>query len=369
MLNESHGNDRLSATIEVDVSQAAGLDRKVHTTATVTFPDSNEWPQSPVVAFAVPGAGLNRHYFALDLPGTPGGQADWHVGRGWIFVALDALGVGEASLPDPELLNVQRLAATTHATVAEILRLLAAGEFDPRCPPVCDPVVLGLGHSMGGGLTIVQQAHHDTYDGVGILGFSAVGTTSRGLPGGKPIEMPFLSRDTLLDGPAPISHEARSGVAVNAALLRFQADPNHYPRSEQTPQAWQDHFDDVPIDLVEQDLCHDGLPAWRSSTMPAAVFWMLGPGALAPEAAAVIVPVLSAFGERDVGEDPRSEHKAFRHAVDFSSFICPRMGHMHNCASTREIFWSRIHHWGEHVADLKRRLPADWPMQLLSDSY
>jgi hypothetical protein len=45
------------------------------------------------------------------------------------------------------------------------------------------------------------------------------------------------------------------------------------------------------------------------------------------------------------------------------------MGHMHNFASTREILWSRIHHWGDHVAELKRKLPSDWPAGLFSDSY
>ena len=121
--------------------------------------------------------------------------------------------------------------------------------------------------------------------------------------------------------------------------------------------------------MRERDLATTGEPPlWRSTTVPGAVFHLLAPGSLGPEAAAIVVPVLSAFGERDVSEDPRMEHKAFRHAVDFSSFICPRMGHMHNFASTREILWARIHHWGEHVAELKCRLPEDWPARLFSDS-
>jgi hypothetical protein len=30
--------------------------------------------------------------------------------------------------------------------------------------------------------------------------------------------------------------------------------------------------------------------------------------------------------------------------------VCPRMGHMHNFASTRELFWRRIDAWGRWVA-------------------
>ena len=103
--------------------------------------------------------------------------------------------------------------------------------------------------------------------------------------------------------------------------------------------------------------------------MPGLVHWVTAAGAIAPEAASIVVPVLAAFGERDVLEDPRFEAKAYRHAVDFSLFICPRMRHMHNFATTREVLWSRTRHWGQHVADLKTRLPEDWPAQLFSDSY
>lgn len=357
-------------TVEIDVSEAAGLGELVHATATVVLPQADHLAENPIVAFAVPGAGYNRSYFTFNMPASDGGgQAGWHARRGWIFVALDSLGVGEASLPDPADLTLPRVTAVNHAAVREVLCRLAAREIKPGYPAIRNPVVLGLGQSMGGGFTIVQQAHHRTYDGIGILGFSAVCTTARGIPGGPPPQIPYLTRDRVPLGEEPLSHKARMAVAPNAHLLHLQAHADRYFRKEASAPSWNYHFDDVPAEILERDLSHVGeQPEWRSSTVPGALFWMLGPGALAPEAAAIIVPVLSAFGERDVSEDPRMEHKAFRHAVDFSSFICPRMGHMHNFATTRELFWSRIHYWGEHVADLKRRLPINWPDGLFSDS-
>lgn len=48
---------------------------------------------------------------------------------------------------------------------------------------------------------------------------------------------------------------------------------------------------------------------------------LVAPGSLGPEAAAIVVPVLSAFGQRDGTEDPRMEHKAFRHAGDFRQLV------------------------------------------------
>ena len=357
-------------TIEIDVSEEAGLGETVRTVATIVLPKPDDLPASPIVVFALPGAGYNRRYFTFDMPGAnDGGQAGWHASRGWIFVALDSLGVGDASVPEPSILTLPIVTASNHAAVREVLRRLAAGEISPGFPPVSEPVVLGLGQSMGGGLTIVQQAHHQTFDGIGILGFSAVCTTAKAMPGAPPPQIPYLTRDRVPSGNEPLSHDARLAVAPNARLLSLQADFDRYLRKELSPPSWNYHYDDVPAEIIALDFCRDGkIAEWRSATVPGALFWLLGPGALAPEAAAVIVPVLSAFGERDVSEDPRMEHKAFRHAVDFSSFTCPRMGHMHNFASTRELFWSRIHHWGEHVSDLKRRLPENWPDGLFSDS-
>lgn len=363
-----------SCILEVDVSEAAGLGESLSAIATIHYPDREDLSEQPVVAFALPGATFNRQYFSFDMPGSRGGgQAGWHAQRGWIFAAIDTVGVGEASLPDSAMLDVRTMARINHATVQAVLDHLSAGSLTDELPAVPNPIVLGLGQSMGGGITIVQQVYHNTYDAVALLGFSAVWTTTRTKPGTRPAQMPFLARDRSLKGlvePTPEAHAARIGAASNSRLLELQSNPELYPNKIDTPRGWHFHYDDVPQDIREADLKISGeMPIWRSATVPGGVFAILAPGSLAPEAAAIVVPVLSAFGERDVTEDPRIEHKAFRHAVDFSSFICPRMGHMHNFASTREILWSRLHHWGEHVRSLKAIVPEDWPAQLFSDSY
>jgi len=60
--------------------------------------------------------------------------------------------------------------------------------------------------------------------------------------------------------------------------------------------------------------------------------------------------VLVAVGERDVVPDPWMEPKAYKRSADITVFVCPTMAHMHNFASTRERFWTRLHSWGEAVA-------------------
>jgi hypothetical protein len=353
---------------DVDVSDAAGLGQRVRTRTTIVLPRPEDLPDAPVVCFALPGAGYGRRYFTFDMP-DGGGQAGWHAGRGWIFVAVDTLGVGEASLPDPARLDFRTVSAANHATARAVLDRLAEGGLAAGFPAIAAPVVLGLGQSMGGAMTLHQQAHHGTFDAIGVLGFSAVHTTARARPGAPPVPIPFLTRDTALGGPDPLTLERRQAAAVNAAVLALSAQAP-YPNDLATPPGWSYHFDDVPTEIVARDLATEGeLPPWRSATMPGLVHWVTAPGALAPEAAAIVAPVLAAFGERDVAEDPRFEAKAYRHAVDFSLFICPRMGHMHNFAGSRELLWSRIHHWGAHVAELNARLPDAWPRGLFSDSY
>ncbi|MGE0793805.1 MAG: hypothetical protein AB7O29_00485, partial [Acidimicrobiia bacterium] len=87
----------------------------------------------------------------------------------------------------------------------------------------------------------------------------------------------------------------------------------------------------------------------RSAIVPSCAIFMVAPGTVATEAAAIDVPVLLAMGERDVVPDPWLEPKQFMRATDITLFVCPRMAHMHNFAGTRERFWARIHSWGSAV--------------------
>jgi len=95
------------------------------------------------------------------------------------------------------------------------------------------------------------------------------------------------------------------------------------------------------------------LPPWRSATTPACGLYMVAPGTVATEAASITVPVLVAVGERDVVPNPWLEPLAFKSSGDVTVFVCPRMAHMHNFASTRERFWRRVHAWGQTVAAMR----------------
>ena len=124
----------------------------------------------------------------------------------------------------------------------------------------------------------------------------------------------------------------------------------------ENPFQWTFHYDDEPAEIVAADMGAIVSGAWRewhSATAPPCGIYMVAPGAVALEAASITVPVLVAVGERDVVPDPALEPTAFKSSKDISIFVCPRMGHMHNFAHTRFVFWQKIHSWGTAVADLK----------------
>jgi len=344
--------------LRIDVTDAAGLGEPAHVSASVVLPDPEDLPERPVVCFAKPGGGYSRGYYTCDLPGPAhGAQAGWHAARGWIFVAIDNLGCGDSSLHEIDALDFAELCAAAHAAEQDVLLRLANGVLADGYPPVNQPTVIGIGQSMGGSLTIWQQSRHRGYDGIGVLGFSAVHSHPTTPPGEAPIVVGWYPRG-----------RGRDDVAepLNAAALAAAAEQAPHDAAWKS-LAWGFHYDDVPAEVVEQDLRHyeaiaqrTGLPAgtapapWNSYTTPGrAARSTLTPGVVATEAAAVTVPVLSAMGVRDLVPDPPGETRAFRSARSVDLFVCPRMGHMHNFAGTRELFWQRIHLFGQWCAAVK----------------
>jgi pimeloyl-ACP methyl ester carboxylesterase len=338
-------------SLEVDVTDAAGLPGPLQVAVTVTLPDPAAMVDPPIVCFGYPGGGYSRGYYTFDMPGASGGgEACWHAARGWIFVSCDHLGVGDSSLPDPATLTYTPVAAANHHAAMTVLQQLADRTLDDAFPAVKHPITLGIGQSMGGCLAVIQQARHDTFDAIGVLGYSAIHTYPVTRPGVPDQPFPYVPRDA--DPAAPFI--ANPAMLAARGALWAGVDTS----DEVHPMAWGFHYSDVSGDIVRVDLDefptrHGSLPEWASATVPGLAAWVLTPGAIAAEAASILKPVLVASGERDVVPDPWLEPKAYKACTDVSVFVCPRMGHMHNFAGTRELLWRRIESFGNGVAALK----------------
>jgi len=328
--------------LTIDVTEAAGLGEPAHVAATVVVPDAvNDPGERPVVVFARAGVGFARGYYSQQLPGQATSQAAWHADRGWIVVAVDHLGTGGSSRHDPAALTYPRLAASGAAADRDILGRLAEGTLAPGLPPIADPVRLGLGQSMGGCLTVVQQAHHRSFDGIAVLGYSAVRTHPPVPPGEDPVVIPWTVRDTL----AAPSGSGGPPVVLNRPEVAAGKRPGEVPPGLKWLN-WQFYGDEVDPSSFEDT------GRWTTDSYPGIIGTLLTPGVIASEAAAVQGPVLVAVGERDVVPDLKDEVRAYRSTSDIDLFVCPRMAHMHNFAPTAPLLWQRVHRWGEWVRDL-----------------
>jgi pimeloyl-ACP methyl ester carboxylesterase len=310
-----------SIELTIDVTEAAGMGKPMRTAVTAFLPDSVS-ADPPVVCFAFPGGGYCRRYFSFDMPdGTGGGQASFHCGN--------------------------------DATVKAVMQKLESGTLLAGYPRVTGATKLGIGQSMGGCFTIVAQAQLASFDGVGILGFSAIHTVVPSRPGVAAAVWPWVLRGSPLDNPRILNQAAL--LDASGPRLGAQQDIAAAATRDEHPFAWCFHFDDEPADIVALDMgaaagLAGPLPEWRSAATPPCGLYMVAPGTVATEAASITVPVFVGVGERDVVPDPWMEPKAFKSSADISVFVCPRMGHMHNFAHTRREFWQRIHSWGTGVA-------------------
>jgi pimeloyl-ACP methyl ester carboxylesterase len=340
----------------VDVTDVVDIGEPAHTAATVYLPDG-PLADPAVVCFAFPGGGYSRRYFALDATGyEPGGQAAYHTERGWIFVACDHLGFGDSTVPEIDRLDYDNIALGNLVTVQTVLAKLGDGELGHQA--VREPVSLGIGQSMGGCFTLVLQGRHAPFEGIAVLGFSAIHTIVPSRPGTPPAVWPWIARGADLADPKP--YNATALAAAAGPLLEDGESLRATAEAAEHPFAWAFHYDDVDPAVAADDLFagtdpSKPLPLWRSASTPACGIYMVAPGTVALEAASITCPVLSATGERDVVPDPWMEPKAFKSCPDVTIYVCPRMGHMHNFASTRRQFWQRIHTWGSGLAEAVRR--------------
>ena len=274
----------------------------------------------PIVAFCFPGGGYSRGYYDIRHDGNTYSQAGYHTSRGWIVAACDHLGVGDSDQPDPTTLTLEALADANEATVRGVLATL---DVEPA-------LVLGMGQSMGGCLTIVAQARHRTFDAIAVLGYSAIHTVLPSPEGA--IHVSSVAR-----GSTNVEDVDRTTAEIGA-IDTFR---------------WAFHSDDADPDLVAADVVggyparSDPAPPWGSVGIPPSAVSMLTAGVVADEATAVDVPVFVGCWARDVVPDPHAEPSAYSSSNDITVLVVPDMAHMHNFARTRAVLWHRLHAWAE----------------------
>jgi pimeloyl-ACP methyl ester carboxylesterase len=163
--------------LRINVTGKAAVPGELEIAATAYLPDPSRLTDRPVAIFALPGGGTNRHYYDIHLPGHEGySEAEHHVARGFILVAIDHLGVGDSTKRALDTMRIEDIAQADDAAVREIARRLEQGKLAAGYPPLPNLFKVGIGHSMGAGITIIMQGRLQTYDAIAPHGYSAIHT-------------------------------------------------------------------------------------------------------------------------------------------------------------------------------------------------
>lgn len=295
--------------LNVDVSSAAtALGQAAKVSVEIILPLHH---QPHLLFVCLPGGGMNRRYF--DLP-TPEREAEASFAaamakRGFAIALIDPLGVGGSTLPDdPYLLTPDMIAAATAIATRSLLTRLREGDMTVDISAMPGLKSVGIGHSFGAGLTVVQQAIEPVHDGLVLLGFGLNGMPEQ------------LNRD---DRGMPAA-EARARFTELAR--RYNPEPVRWREAPVSPRG------------ISAKVAADRL-------LPVAAMTAILPDLLKQDAARIDVPMLMAFGDRDLHGSPHDAPSSFTGSSDITLVVLRDTRHNHFTYPSRTALFDRIATW------------------------
>lgn len=301
--------------IRIDVTDALPEDVTEGTRIEIAawiFPANPEKVQVvPSVIVLLNGGSYDKRYFHFEVPGRSGySAAEALAERGHLVILPDHLGIGDSSrIPTQRKATRQIVAQANHAAVTEIYRRLAAGTLAPSIPAMPKFLKVGGGHSMGGFLTITQQAEYSTYDRVLVLGYTAIGV------------------HLTVNGQLILAERPYDETVGDYWLLDHAAIAETF------------HWNDVPGDVLAVD---EALAVKVPQVISNQSTQM---GIVSNDAGRIDVPVYICLGERDVSPRPHDEPGYYKGSRDVTLHILPKSGHCQSFASTRMEMIDRIDGW------------------------
>jgi Serine aminopeptidase, S33 len=276
-----------------------------HVTMTASIHEPAGAPRAVFVCW--PGGSYDRRYWQFDA--VPGYSFAEHMtAQGFAVVAADHLGVGASSAPaDVDAVNLDAMARAAGALATAVRDRL------PGAP------LLGVGHSLGGCITIITQALLGSYDGVASLGFT------------------HGAKDSVTADTAD-ARDARAAAVTQAQAFFADWDAGYAIAPREPNHSWL-YTASTPAEVVAAD--DATVTRWpRQSYVEA-----LMAGYSASFAPGVECPVFLGFGTRDVPERPHDEVAFYTGSHDVTLYVLDDAAHCHNFASTRTRLWDRLARW------------------------
>jgi pimeloyl-ACP methyl ester carboxylesterase len=305
-----------------DVSEAVDLPGRHELAVDLVVPgDALAAAHRPVLC-CLSGGSLSRRYWDLELDGDRSFSfAEFMAARGLATLAIDHLGTGQSSRPEDPALDPAQIARANQSALEQATARLRAGAAAPGLPPLGSRGTVGVGHSMGSCLSVVQQARHAPHAALVLFSF-----TTRGLP------------QFLTDAERKFAGDPAGARASLPALIeaRFGTPYPGPPRGEGSEAAYG--VGTAPPEARR------ALRAAATNLAAGPGLLSMIPGAFAPDAAAVRVPVFLAVGDHDLH---RADHASgeFPEAPEVVAYTLPDCWHCHHVANTRERLWARVAGW------------------------
>jgi pimeloyl-ACP methyl ester carboxylesterase len=292
-----------STEMKLDVTSATGLGEATHIAATLHLPDEMRAGHLQLI-FALHGGSYSRLYWHPPFADNSYSFARWFTGQGKAVLAIDMLGMGESSCPEPEYRLSGTIIAAAHAeALCQVRKSLGR--------PVS---VTGVGHSMGGMMIIAQAATHPALDRVAVLGWA---------------NEPMMLGDT------------------DVATLQAGLIPSGYLPTPRAPMRKLFYWPDVPVELIELDEAH-------ASTTPATMGReALTPGIVHQASAKLKIPVLVVQSEIDTSPAPEKEVVWFEKSPAVELQILKAAAHCQNFAGTRATHWAALNDWIDRTSQSK----------------
>jgi pimeloyl-ACP methyl ester carboxylesterase len=317
------------AQLTIDVSAALPFRAEANVlAATLHVPSNGHAPQAVLVCW--PGGSYSRAYWDIQIPGRRDYSFAEHMtAHGFLVVAVDPLGVGDSSRPEEvDAVTVETMAAGGAEFIGQLRAQLRAGELGTRLVPFADVPLVGVGHSLGGCITVVTQANHDCYEAIAVLGFT------------------HGSKDTIssvaVTGAMREEGGARAAAVAQAKAFFSDWDAGYSTAPREPNHGWL-YNPDTPAEVVAAD--DQTLTPWpRQSYVDA-----LTAGYSASYAARITTPVLLGFGDRDIPERPHDDVGFYTASSDVTLVVLPNSAHCHNFATTRSQLWNRLGAWAAQV--------------------
>jgi pimeloyl-ACP methyl ester carboxylesterase len=293
-----------SQDVVFDVAAAPGLDEAVRIVGTLHLPQDPARSGKLDLLLCLHGGGYRRSYW--DSPYGRAGEysfARFFTAQNKAVLALDQLGMGDSSKPQPESKLSRAIVAAANA---DSLRQAVQHLTDGTWASAAAISVTGVGHSIGGMMIITQAAAHRGMDRVAALGWA---------------NQPLVLGDT------------------DAATLAGTLIPSGYLPSPRPALRKLFYLPDVPPAVVAAD------EALGTETPSCLGRDALTPGIVHTAAAQISVPVLIVHGVVDTSPDPWGEVQFFKSTRDVTLSVLGGSAHCHNLAASRREHWSRLNRW------------------------